>query len=123
MVRHVPEIILQTGAELRYSTAMQPVHGLQQRLRRMSQDHQFLLDRVKRFDACPLGLFRKDPLLDSFQFRGYGIEHGKIAVHYRVHQSIKHVARAVTQKFLLSLPPIASLEESFLPLSTPQKTV
>ncbi len=91
----VAEVLLHPRAHLRDPAAIELAGGFHQRVDRMLQHHQLLLQRVKRLDVRPRRVAHEDLLLDLLQLRLHAVQDREIAVDDGVHQRVEHEARSV----------------------------
>src|SRR5450631_306589 len=111
VVIDIAEIFLCGGADRRHAPAVQFSGRFHQRHGCMFEYHDLALEVIKLLNVSEGGALVEETILDGFQLRLQVVYHRKVAVHYRVHQRIKHEARTQTQQFRFALATLAYTEK------------
>ena len=114
MVVDVAEVFLQSRALVRHPPAVELADRLQQRTGGVLEDHQLLLQAIERLNDGAVVLARENAPLDFLELDFERVQHREIAIHDRIGNCVKDIARAMLQQLRLPLAAGAHPEEAVL---------
>jgi len=111
---HVPVPGLETGANLRHTSTVQPTGHLDERDHRMMQQHQTALHRVQARHVGTARIALEDALFHPLELLLQRGEHREVTIDDRVHQGIEHEAGALPQQRRLALATLTHAEKGHI---------
>ena len=91
VVINIAEIFLQSRAHLGNPPAVELADDFDQRVHRVLQHHELLLQHIERLDVRTRRVAHENPLFDLFELGFERVEHRKIAIDDGIDERIEHV--------------------------------